>query len=215
MRSFATILGVPPSTPRWDIPLSSDDIAAADEYVDPERLTLCINPVSSHKSRNWNIGGYAQVADHAIRRHGMQVIITGGRGDFEIEFNNAVVAAMQETALNLTGRDTLLQLAAMLERCDLLMSPDTGPMHIATAMGADVLGLHAATNPRRSGPYLSLQWCVNQYDAAARKYLNCDENELKWGTNIRESGVMDLISVDQVVEKLDAWIEKRSHRQSK
>lgn len=204
--SFVTLLGVPSTAPRWDIPLTSEELAYAIQQVDPQRLTLCISPVSSHKFRNWRIDGYAKVADHAANRHDMQVILTGGRGEFELEFNAAVAAAMQTEVMNLTGKDTLTRLAALLGRCDLLLSPDTGPMHIATAMGTDVLGLHAASNPRRSGPYNSLQWCVDQYDAAARKYLKRSASEIRWGTKIEEDGVMDLITVEQVIDRLDAWI---------
>ena len=204
--SFVTLLGVPSTAPRWDIPLTSEELAYAIQQVDPQRLTLCISPVSSHKFRNWRIDGYAKVADHAANRHDMQVILTGGRGEFELEFNAAVAAAMQTKVMNLTGKDTLTRLAALLGRCDLLLSPDTGPMHIATAVGTDVLGLHAASNPRRSGPYNSLQWCVDQYDAAARKYLKRSASEIRWGTKIEEDGVMDLITVEQVIDRLDAWI---------
>ena len=56
-------------------------------------------------------------------------------------------------ALDLVGKDTLKQLPALLARADLVMTPDSGPTHIANAMGTKVLGLHAATDPARSGPY--------------------------------------------------------------
>jgi heptosyltransferase I len=78
-------------------------------------------------------------------------------------------------------------------------------MHIATAMGTDVLGLHAASNPRRSGPYFSGRWCVDQYDAAARKYLKRSADQIRWGSKIEKPGVMDLITVEQVTDKLDGW----------
>ncbi len=62
------------------------------------------------------------------------------------------------------------QLPALLARANLVMTPDSGPMHIANAMGAKVLGLHAASNPNRSGPYSDRRYCVDRYDDAARKY---------------------------------------------
>src|SRR3546814_6182595 len=77
---------------------------------------------------------------------------------------------MQAPALDLVGKDTLKQLPALLERADLVMTPDSGPMHIANAMGTKVLGLHAASNPARSGPYSDRRYCVDRYDDAARKY---------------------------------------------
>jgi len=101
-------------------------------------------------------------------------------------------------------------LAALMGESDLVLAPDTGPMHIANAMGTDVIGLHAASNPRRSGPYHSLRWCVDQYDAAARRFLNRSADELQWGTKIEYEGVMDLVSIDQVTERLDAWCAEKS-----
>ena len=86
----------------------------------------------------------------------------------------------------------------------LLLSPDSGPAHMATTVGTPVIGLYAATNPARSGPYLSRQWCVDKYDAAARRLLGKPAAELPWTTKIEKSGVMDLITPDEVNRKLHA-----------
>jgi heptosyltransferase I len=77
-------------------------------------------------------------------------------------------------------------------------------MHMANAVGARVLGLHAASNPARSGPYSDRRWCVDRYDDAARKYLHKPATELPWGTKIEYPGVMDLVTVDDVIERLEA-----------
>ena len=77
---------------------------------------------------------------------------------------------MHARPLDLIGKDTLKQLLALLERATLVLCPDSGPMHMANAVGTAVLGLHAASNPQRSGPYSDLRWCVDRYDAAARKF---------------------------------------------
>jgi heptosyltransferase I len=63
--------------------------------------------------------------------------------------------------------------------------------------------LYAATNPERSGPYLSRQWCVNRYAEAARQFRNREPAQLPWTEKIEEPGVMDLIEVDAVAAKLD------------
>ena len=73
---------------------------------------------------------------------------------------------------------------------------------MATLVDTPVIGLYAASNPERSGPYRSRQWCVNRYDAAARRYCNRPASELKWRRKIEVPGVMDLITVDDVMEKL-------------
>jgi heptosyltransferase I len=210
MQSFIEPLGLKPGMPRWQIPISDEDFAFADKYVDRQRPTLCISPVSSHKLRNWHVAGYAAVADYASRHHDMQIILTGGPTEFEQNFCAQIEAQMKSEVVNLTGQDTLKQLAALMGESDLVLAPDTGPMHIANAMGTDVIGLHAASNPRRSGPYHSLRWCVDQYDAAARRFLNRSADELQWGTKIEYEGVMDLVGIDQVTERLDAWCVEKS-----
>jgi heptosyltransferase I len=74
---------------------------------------------------------------------------------------------------------------------------------MATGTRTQVIGLHAASNSNRSGPYLSKDWCVDKYDQAARKYKNKAANKLKWGAKLEYDGVMDLISIEDVTNKLD------------
>jgi heptosyltransferase I len=117
---------------------------------------------------------------------------------------DAVLAACRHAPLDLTGKDTLKKLMALLGRAQLLLTPDSGPMHMANAVGTKVLGLHAASNPNRSGPYSDRRWCVDKYDEAARKYLHKPASEIAWGSKIEYPGVMDLIGIDDVVERFDA-----------
>ncbi|MEM1088984.1 MAG: glycosyltransferase family 9 protein [Pseudomonadota bacterium] len=204
--SFLAPAGITPlAAPTWDLPISDDDLAFAREHIDATRPTLTLCPVSSHALRNWRPERYAAAADHAAERHDMQVIIAGGPSDFEQNFNSDIETSMRQPVLNLTGKDTLKQLAGLLKLSQLVLAPDTGPMHIANAVGTPVLGLHAASNPRRSGPYSSLDWCVDRYDAAARKYLGKPAAQLRWGQKIERPGVMDLIEVSDVTERLDAF----------
>src|SRR5205085_2256755 len=92
--------------------------------------------------------------------------------------------------------ERLLRWDLPLSRATVLVSPDSGPVHMATAVGTPVVGLYAATNPARSGPYLSGRWCVDAYPRAARAFRGCDPAELPWNHKIEEPGVMDLIGVD-------------------
>ena len=78
-------------------------------------------------------------------------------------------------------------------------------MHIGNAVGAKVLGLHAASNPRRSGPYSDLRYCVDRYDDAARKYLGKSAQEIKWGTKIEFDEVMHLITVEDAIAAFERY----------
>jgi heptosyltransferase I len=199
--SFCEPLGLVRREVRWDLPVPDAAHAwARAQWPGDGRRTLMISPCSSHALRNWRAGRHAALADHAAAQ-GWRVVLCGGRSELERSTGDAILAAMQarDGVLDLIGKDTLKQLPALLARADLLVTPDSGPMHIANAMGTRVLGLHAASNPARSGPYSDRRWCVDRYDDAARKYRGKPAGELGWGTKIEAEGVMDLVTVDDAV----------------
>ena len=204
--SFCEPLGLKQTQVRWDLPVpdAAREWAHA-QWIEDGSQTLLISPCSSHKLRNWRADRYAAVADHAAAR-GWRIVLCGGRSQLERETTDAILASMKAPALDLVGKDTLKQLPALLERADLVLTPDSGPMHIANAMGAKVLGLHAASNPARSGPYSDRRYCVDRYDDAARKYLGRPASELKWGTKIEHDGVMDLATVNDAIAAFERYV---------
>ncbi|KAB7775931.1 MULTISPECIES: glycosyltransferase family 9 protein [Xanthomonas] len=209
--SFCEPLGLRQTEVRWDLPVPEDAHAwARAQWPEDGRPALLISPCSSHQRRNWYAERYAAVADHAATQ-GWRVVLCGGRSDLERSTADAIVAAARTPVLDLVGRDTLKQLPALLQRAALVMTPDSGPMHIANAMGTKVLGLHAASNPRRSGPYSDIRYCVDKYDAAARKYLGKPAAQLKWGSKIEFDGVMELIAVDDAIAAFERYRADHGH----
>lgn len=197
--SFCEPLGLTQDEVVWRLPVPEDAYAwAAAQWPADGQRTLMISPCSSHERRNWYADRYAALADHAARQ-GWRVVLCGGRSDLERRTADAIIAAMRSPVLDLVGKDTLKQLPALLARADLVVTPDSGPMHIANAMGSAVLGLHAASNPHRSGPYSTTRYCVDRYDDAARKYRGKPAADLPWGTKIEHDGVMDLVTVEDAV----------------
>jgi len=201
--SFCEPLGLKQTQVRWDIPIPDEAHAWAAEQLPGDIPTLLVSPASSHALRNWRPARYAAVMDHAASR-GWRTVLTGGPSAFERTMADAILAASRCRPLDLTGKDTLKKLMAMFARTQLLLSPDSGPMHMANSAGTRVLGLHAASNPDRSGPYSDRRWCVNKYDEASRKYLGRPASEIPWGSKIERPGVMDLIGVDEVIERYEA-----------
>ena len=209
LRSFLIPLGIDPDTPPvWSIPLSAQDNQFATTHIDPNRTTLVISPMSSHPLRNWLPDRYAAVADYAIEQLGFQVILSGGPSKSEASFAQEITTHMQCSALNLVGKDTLKQSAALLGQADLVLAPDTGPLHIANAMGTTVIGLHAASNPRRSGAYHSQSWAIDYYPEAAQQFKGKPASTLKWGRKIEYPGVMGLIPTSAVIEKIEQWTQQ-------
>lgn len=206
MGSFLEPLGIVQDEVRWDIPLDEDALEFAQQHIPAHTPTLLVSPVSSHVLRNWSVEGYAAAIDHLALNHGWQVVLCGGPSRLEREFGDAIRSKARAAVHDLIGKDTLKRLLALQQRATLLLSPDSGPMHMANSVGTPVLGLHAASNPHRSGPYTDRRWCVDRYDAAARKYRRKPAEALAWGSKLEFPGVMELISIDDVIERIEAFI---------
>jgi heptosyltransferase I len=201
---FAGPLGLAQQRVEWRLPIPEAAREWAAAQLPGEQPTLLLSPCSSHRLRNWSPQRYAAVADHAARRHGWRIALCGGRSELERRTADAILAALRAPALDLVGKDTLKQLMALLERATAVLSPDSGPVHIANALGTPVLGLHACTDAERSGPYSDRRWTVNRYAEAAQRFLHRPAATLRWGKRIEFEGVMDLVEVDAVIERLDA-----------
>ena len=207
-RQFLLPLGVAPGAVEWRMPVPDDAREWAARQWPADAPTLVVSPCSSHPLRNWRPERYAAVADHAAAQ-GWRIVLVGGRSDLERRTADAILAAMRAPALDLVGKDTLKQLLALLERATLVLTPDSGPTHMANAMGTAVLGLHACTDAERSGPYSDRRWSVNRYGDAAEKFMHRPASALRWGQRIEFPGVMDLVTVDDALARFDAF---RAHR---
>jgi heptosyltransferase I len=205
---FARRCGVTDREYRWDIPLPDPARDYAHRVIPDGTDTIIISPCSSHPARNWNAAGYAAVADHAARSFGLKAVICGGRTEPEQRAGQDIAKLMREPYTNLVGQDTLLEFYATLARARVIVTPDSGPAHMATSLGIPVVGLYAATNPARSGPYFSLDLCANQFDQAARQFRGKPAADLPWRTKIEQPGVMDLIQPAAVIEKLEAAMQR-------
>ena len=202
-QGFADSLGANPAALDWSVPIPEQDIAWAKEQLGGQSSFL-ISPCSSHALRNWTADGYAAVADHVTREYGMQVILCGGPSELERLTGDAILQKSASVLLDLIGRDTIKRMLAMLSQSAALLSPDSGPAHMATCTNTPVIGLHAASNPRRSGPYRSQQWCVDAYNEACQTFLNASSSEVSWGTKVEKPGVMNLISPEAAIERIEA-----------
>lgn len=200
--NFLQPLGLKQDKVEWRLPVPSEAHQWAEEQLPGPQPTLIISPCSSHALRNWSAERYAAVADHAAAS-GWRIVLCGGRSALERATANAIIENMKAPAIDLVGKDTLKQLIALLARADALLAPDSGPVHIANAVGTPVLGLYACTDPRRSGPYSDLRWTVDRYDEAATKFMRRPAAELRWGQKIEVPGAMELIQVDDVIERFD------------
>lgn len=203
-QGFADALGVAPCPLDFSLPLTSDAQEYARGLVPDGARVLVVSPCSSHSLRNWRAERYAAVIEAAQSDQGLQTVLCGGPSAQEKEMAAQIVAACRVPVIDQTGKDTLPQMQALLARATVLLTPDSGPAHMGNAAGIPVVGLYAATNPQRSGPYHSRQWCVDRYPEAARRFLHRDAADLAWTRKIEQPGVMELIQIDDVLERLQA-----------
>jgi heptosyltransferase I len=205
--SFAEAVGIRERLLRWDIPLATEDRAFAERCIPSGQRAVIISPCSSQRFRNyrnWNIENYAAVAEHAARTHQASVIVTGGPSALERRYAEGICnLARDGRPVNLVGKTSLKQLLALLDRADALVCPDSGPAHMATAVGTPVVGLYATSNRLRTGPYLSQRWVVDHYPDAVRKEFGVPVDRLPWGARVRDPDAMDLIKVEEVTARLD------------
>jgi 3-deoxy-D-manno-octulosonic-acid transferase/heptosyltransferase-1 len=152
---IARYLGV--KDPQWHgyIPIYESDRAYVDALLRefaPDRILIAINPMAKWETKLWDLNRFALLADRINQKQTASVIFTGSGADRDLI---AVIQSKMKTeALNLAGRMTLKQLAYFYQRCSVVISTDTGPMHIAAAMKVpDVVALFGPTSPLRTGPY--------------------------------------------------------------
>jgi len=140
---------------KGDIPIREADKRTVAEILhDNEvesKVLVAINPMAKWTTKLWELEKFAALADRLQKELSCKVVFTGSRQDREEV--NKIIQRMDENPLNLTGQTHLKELAYLYSRCQLLVSTDTGPMHIAAAMGCSVVALFGPTAPWRTGPY--------------------------------------------------------------
>ncbi|HUI27208.1 MAG TPA: lipopolysaccharide heptosyltransferase II [Candidatus Kryptonia bacterium] len=150
----ATFLGAAAQPIAFDLPVHIEAQTSIERIlhelqIPAHRPLIVINPSSSVTWRTWPIEPWAQVARELTEAG--TVVLIGGR---EQVARHAEVARRADRPIHdLTGRTTLAELVALLDRCTLHVAPDTGSAHIAAALGRPVVSLYGPTAPWRKGPY--------------------------------------------------------------
>ena len=152
-------LGIAPVDKTLFMPLKQESEKWAEalfseaQIKDSDKL-LVIHPAASCVSRIWPGERYAQVADKLAQQYGFKIIIVSGPKD--LQKAEVVIKNMRTKALNLAGKTSISQLASLLSRCQLFISTDSGPMHVASALGVPVITIfgrsQAGLSPQRWGP---------------------------------------------------------------
>ena len=152
-------LGLEPSKTNYVglVRLSEEDAGAGAKLVgecEPEEggplVALAPGEAGDRPYKSWCTEGFIRVASALAREDGARLMVVGGEADRQL--GNEIAASVSGRGNNLAGRTTPSELAAVLARGDLLIGIDSGPMHVAAAVGTPVVGLFGPTDPCRTGP---------------------------------------------------------------
>ena len=129
---------------------------AEQSRADVTRRACAVVVGTSKPEKNWDAARYARVLDALERDHGLLPTLVGGPSRGERAIADRVLGLTRARVLDLLG-DDLRRLTWLLDGSALVISPDTGPLHIARALDVPVVGLFGHTNPKRTGPYRRFQ----------------------------------------------------------
>ncbi len=191
---------------RWELPVDASAQKKIATRINTTKPILVINPCAVAKSknwRNWHAQGYAAITDYAVKQHQMQVVLCGGSSQLEKDTAEKILAHCQTEPLNLIAQTSLDEMVALLHLATVVIAPDTGPVHIASALGTKTIGLYASTNPQRAGPYNFQKFVVNRYPQALQQYEQLSVDAAPWGKRIRTAEAMQLIKIEDVCHQLD------------
>jgi lipopolysaccharide heptosyltransferase I len=123
----------------------------AEAGIRPGDAYAIFTPGARWETKKWPAPKMAAVADHLRQRHSLRIVAAGGP-DEEADCR-AFAAAVAGPVANVSGRTGLRELVALIDGAAIMVSNESGPMHIAVALGRPVAGVIGPTNPRRNGPF--------------------------------------------------------------
>jgi len=170
-----TSLGIHHPEVRFDLPLAEDDRKWANRYRASLRAArvAILNPGGSWPSKLWEADRFASTARYLADRYGYHSLVVWG--SFEERLMAEKIVELSERTATLAPDTSLNTLAALIETADLFLSGDTGPLHMAVAVGTRTIGLYGPTRPGDSGPYeqVALQM---EYEAGSRRHRRSADN---------------------------------------
>jgi len=199
---FLEALGVDPEPIAWNIRLSDAEQEAQRAFFAALDRPACAFVVATSKpAKNWMPERYARVMDAVQQDFGMRAVLVGGPSAVERAAAERIRALTREPPIDALG-DDVRRLVWLLHGSRLVVSPDTGPLHLARALEVPVVGLYGCTNPRRYGPYRRYR------DLIVDGYARYPGEDYAADAGYREDG-MARISVEMVLEKIGVGIGER------
>jgi heptosyltransferase I len=194
---FLTALGVPHEPVEWDLGPYPDERAWQREFFSRfERPTASLVVATSKPQKDWLPERWAQVVDVLWHDFDLQPVLVGGRSAREIHAEHAIMQSARQRPHSALGSG-LRNLVGILDGSALVLSPDTGPLHMAVALDRPVVSLLGYTNPKRTGPYRKFHdLIIDAYGDEGEAYPISMENR---------PDRMGRIEVRDVLDRVERW----------
>ncbi len=195
-------IGIPSDKIEYHIPISNQDRIDVKNLLKQHGIkksspVVAINPVAKWDTKLWSNKKFAELGDKLIEQYRVEIIFTGSREDQETIHD--IMGNMEKRAAGLAGTTSLKTLAALYDHIDFLVSTDTGPMHLAAAVGSPVIALFGPTAPWRTGPF------GNGHEVI-RADLDCSPC---FKRQCKTTECMKQITVDQVLRRVERIKQKQ------
>ena len=208
---FADELGAPPRDMFWQLstpPVEDLPLSISQALARQQPILACV-PAASKLERTpfpvfWQ--EMLQRVQELSKEGALQplVLLLGGRAKLEKELADEIQKGLgqDQPCINIVGQTSLFLLAGILKYANVLVSPDSGPAHLANAVQTPVIGLYAVAPSKLSGPYASQHLTFDVFDQAVEKYLKVKGSEVQWGTRVHQREAMNLIDPLEVAQQV-------------
>lgn len=197
---FLEHLGVDPRPVTWRLELTDAERAAqAAFFAKLDRPACAVVVGTSRPDKNWTAERYARVLEGVESTHGLRPVLVGGPSTAERRIADEVLALTSARVVDALG-DDVRRLVWLIEGSALVVTPDTGPLHIARALEKPVVSLFGRTNPKRSGPYRAYE------DLVVDGYAAYPGEEYPLSATPRDG--MSRVTVEGVLAKIDLAMRK-------
>lgn len=171
--------------------------------VEPGEPLIAVAPVDRHRLRSWPLERFSEVGLQLVKMGAGKIVLIGTTGQRDLL--QPFIERLPTGLVNLVGQTTIRELAAILQRVQLLLANDSAPLHIAAAMGTPVIGLFGPTSIVRARPF-------GEGHRALRVDLPCSPCEQKVCTNKNQYECLTAISVEEVVRAAQEYVELATKR---
>lgn len=199
---FANHLGVPVNDPAWRLEFTERERSEQRQFFDKfaGNPVATIIPASGSYKKDWLPERWASVADSLQSDFGFEIVVAGGPNERERAIAREIIDRSSSRIESAMG-DSVRRLAWIIDGSNLVVAPDTGPVHIARALGTAVIGVYGHTNPWRVGPWRAYQ------DLWVDKYTEPGKLPDP-GNRIPRWDIMPTITADDVMQRVAVAVDK-------